>query len=144
MNPSLCYDNGVGSDYLLGETLGDIGKRRAWRPLGPGDIDGPEGIMPDRGCEVSRSCLDCPLPRCKHDDPIWYMRQVRDTFDPGIVATYESFGGLTCEERILLTMRRMNLTRALVSRALRRSGIPLPQGTRSKEEEASVSKAGAS
>ena len=26
----------------------------------------------DDGCEVSRSCLDCPLSRCKHDAPLWY------------------------------------------------------------------------
>ena len=35
----------------------------------------------DDGCEVSRSCLDCPLSRCKHDAPKWYgwhLRRARD------------------------------------------------------------------
>ena len=31
----------------------------------------------DTGCEVSSSCLDCPLPRCKYDDPVWYQRNRR-------------------------------------------------------------------
>lgn len=26
----------------------------------------------DTGCEVSNSCLNCPLPICKHDDYKWY------------------------------------------------------------------------
>ena len=35
----------------------------------------------DNGCEVSPSCLSCPLPKCKHDDPGWlrsYRRAQRD------------------------------------------------------------------
>ncbi len=35
----------------------------------------------DTGCEVSASCLSCPLPQCKFDDPAWYKayrRQERD------------------------------------------------------------------
>ncbi len=31
----------------------------------------------DTGCEVSSSCLDCPLSRCKYDDPVWYQRNRR-------------------------------------------------------------------
>ena len=27
---------------------------------------------PDTGCEVATACLDCPLSKCKHDDPEWY------------------------------------------------------------------------
>ena len=27
----------------------------------------------DTGCEVSSSCLDCPLPQCKYDDPAWFL-----------------------------------------------------------------------
>ena len=30
---------------------------------------------PDDGCEASSSCLTCPLPKCKHDDPIWYKQE---------------------------------------------------------------------
>ena len=32
---------------------------------------------PDTGCEASESCLGCPLPRCKHDDPVWYKQNRR-------------------------------------------------------------------
>lgn len=31
----------------------------------------------DTGCEVSRSCLNCPLSRCKYDDPVWFQRHRR-------------------------------------------------------------------
>lgn len=31
----------------------------------------------DTGCEVSRSCLKCPLSRCKYDDPVWFQRHRR-------------------------------------------------------------------
>ena len=36
----------------------------------------------DTGCEVSRSCLNCPLPRCKYDDPIWFQRQPPVALEP--------------------------------------------------------------
>lgn len=29
----------------------------------------------DTGCEVSRKCLECPLPRCKHEDPTYQYRE---------------------------------------------------------------------
>ena len=35
----------------------------------------------DRGCDVSESCLTCPLSQCKHDDPgayVKYQRRLRD------------------------------------------------------------------
>ena len=32
----------------------------------------------DEGCEVSPSCLRCPLAQCKYDDPDWFQRQKRD------------------------------------------------------------------
>ena len=35
----------------------------------------------DTGCEASESCLNCPLPRCKHDDPAWYQRNRRRAKD---------------------------------------------------------------
>ncbi|MFQ5861383.1 MAG: helix-turn-helix domain-containing protein [Dehalococcoidia bacterium] len=31
----------------------------------------------DDGCEVSPSCLICPLPKCKYDDPGWLQRERR-------------------------------------------------------------------
>ena len=28
----------------------------------------------DTGCEVSSKCIDCPLPQCKHDAPLWFSK----------------------------------------------------------------------
>ena len=42
-------------------------------------IDAPPERYPyrDEGCEVSPSCLRCPLPQCKYDDPGWFQREQR-------------------------------------------------------------------
>ena len=29
-----------------------------------------EPYIPDDGCEVWSTCLNCPLSKCKHDDPM--------------------------------------------------------------------------
>jgi len=34
-------------------------------------------IPDDEGCEVTCSCLGCPLPQCRYDDPAWYRRSKR-------------------------------------------------------------------
>lgn len=47
----------------------------------PFDFDGEFDHYADTGCAASPSCLQCPLPQCKHDDPIWfqlYLRLARD------------------------------------------------------------------
>lgn len=38
----------------------------------------------DDGCEASVSCLTCPLPMCKYDDPGWTTRQDRGRRDDEI------------------------------------------------------------
>ncbi len=35
----------------------------------------------DDGCEIAPSCLSCPLPQCKYDDPGWLKRQEKDQRD---------------------------------------------------------------
>ena len=52
---------------------------------------------PDTGCEVSLSCLECPLPQCKYDDPVWYQKRRRLAGDLKMLSTMES-EGLTIEE----------------------------------------------
>ena len=32
------------------------------------------GYIQDTGCEVSPTCLGCPLSQCKDDDREWYRR----------------------------------------------------------------------
>ena len=56
----------------LGEGTGGDRRRRG---------RGADFHVLDDGCEVSTSCLDCPLSRCKHDAPKWYgwhLRRARD------------------------------------------------------------------
>ena len=31
----------------------------------------------DTGCQISTSCIKCPLSRCKHDDPVWFQYHLR-------------------------------------------------------------------
>jgi AraC-like DNA-binding protein len=31
----------------------------------------------DTGCDVHSSCLTCPLPRCRYDEPGWLLREER-------------------------------------------------------------------
>ena len=41
----------------------DVLRRKSW-------MDNPDRDLPsDDGCEVATSCLQCPLPQCKYDDP---------------------------------------------------------------------------
>ena len=45
------------------------------------------GVLPeyypyrDNGCEVSPSCFQWPLPKCKYDDPGWIQREARGKRD---------------------------------------------------------------
>ena len=40
--------------------------------MGEKILPGQFEFYPDEGCEVSPSCLTCPLSICKHDDPVGY------------------------------------------------------------------------
>lgn len=39
----------------------------------------------DDGCDVSPSCLICPLPRCKYDDPVAYHRELKESRNQKVV-----------------------------------------------------------
>ena len=43
----------------------------------------------DTGCEVSEACLNCPLPQCKFDDPVWYQRNRRLARDFQVMYTIQ-------------------------------------------------------
>ena len=61
----------------------------------------------DTGCEVSSSCLECPLPQCRYDDPAWYQQYRRLTKDLRVWNTIRS-EGLTADqaaERFSVTVR---------------------------------------
>ena len=52
---------------------------------------------PDNGCEVSPSCLSCPLPLCRYDDPQgyenWKHRQRRARAKAGAIDLSKSSHG---------------------------------------------------
>lgn len=50
----------------------------------------------DTGCELASSCLECPLPRCKYDDPRWRQRHDLKTRDSRIVELRQA--GYTVKE----------------------------------------------
>src|SRR3990167_8761105 len=52
-------------------------------------------IFEDTGCDAGPSCLACPLPQCRYDDPHWrmHLRQVeRQRRDREIVAALQQDG----------------------------------------------------
>ncbi len=61
----------------------------------------------DNGCEVARTCLECPLSRCKFDDMTWFNRYRRMARDFRIAAAIHSEGLSTREaaERFSVTPR---------------------------------------
>ncbi len=61
----------------------------------------------DTGCEVSPACLDCPLPQCKYDDPIWFQRHRRLARDLKVWTTMQSenLGVKETAERFSVTVR---------------------------------------
>jgi len=69
----------------------------------------------DTGCEASDSCLDCPLPKCRYDDPAWYQRNRRLARDFRIVHTMQQ-EALSIEE----TADRFGITNRTVFRILQR------------------------
>ena len=69
----------------------------------------------DTGCEVSDSCLDCPLPMCRYDDPAWYNRNRRLARDFRIVRAMQQ-ESLSVEE----TAARFSITARTVFRIIQR------------------------
>lgn len=69
----------------------------------------------DTGCEVARTCLECPLSRCKFDDMAWfnsYRRLARDFH----IATAIHSEGLSVKE----AAQRFSVTPRTIFRILNR------------------------
>ncbi len=75
----------------------------------------------DTGCEVSRSCLNCPLPQCKYDNPTWFQHHRRMARDFKVLNAMRS-EELTVEE----AAQRFSVTARTIFRILRRSGQAVP------------------
>ena len=95
--------------------------RRRHEPV----LDGLPELMhyADTGCEVSPSCLVCPLPQCKFDDPVWYQEYKRQGRDVQVLAAYQDEGLSVFE-----VARRFNVSPRTVHRALRRIRQPVAVG----------------
>jgi hypothetical protein len=69
----------------------------------------------DTGCEVSQSCLNCPLPQCKYDDPLWYQKHRRLAKDLKVLSVMR-IEGLSVEE----AAERFGVTVRTIFRIMRR------------------------
>lgn len=70
----------------------------------------------DDGCEVSPSCLRCPLPQCKYDNPGWLQRERRAQRDSRVIQ-------VRCQEGVTIPelARRFDISQRTVHRILSRT-----------------------
>ena len=79
----------------------------------------------DEGCEISPSCLSCPLPKCKYDDPGWFQRHKQRQRDKKVASALQE-EGLSVREASV----RFGLSQRTIFRILRKAdylGHDLPQ-----------------
>ncbi len=76
----------------------------------------------DTGCEVSPSCLSCPLPQCKYDDPLWFQRHRRMARDQKVWTTIQ-MESLTADE----AAQRFSVTVRTIFRIMRRCREAIPE-----------------
>ena len=77
----------------------------------------------DTGCEVSPSCLQCPLPQCKYDDPIWYQRYRRQGRDHQVWQLYLNEGATVFD-----LAQRFGISPRTIHRVLSRPEPALDEG----------------
>ncbi len=53
---------------------------------------GWHNVYLDHGCEIAPKCLECPLPQCKHDDPLGYVRGLTQQRDARMLEEIEQRG----------------------------------------------------
>ena len=76
----------------------------------------------DTGCEVSPSCLTCPLPQCKYDDPVWFQKYRRMSRDLKVWNTMQG-EGLTADQ----AAERFSVTVRTIFRIMRRCRDGMPE-----------------
>ena len=69
----------------------------------------------DTGCEAAVSCLMCPLPMCKFDDPAWYHAYKTRERDKEVAAAFRDEGLAVFE-----VADRLGISARTVHRALSR------------------------
>jgi hypothetical protein len=70
----------------------------------------------DDGCDVSPSCLGCPLPWCKYDDPVAYHRELQESRDRKVVQVK-----LTQEKTVPQLAQHFGLSQRTIHRILERA-----------------------
>ena len=70
----------------------------------------------DDGCDVSPSCLGCPLPYCKYDNPTAYYQQIRESRDLEVVQVSRTQG-----KTVPQLARHFSLSQRTVHRILQRA-----------------------
>ncbi|MBM31400.1 MAG: hypothetical protein CL764_00925 [Chloroflexi bacterium] len=68
----------------------------------------------DNGCDLFDSCLNCPLPRCRYDDPGWIQKEKIEERDMKIYRKRKE----GCSIKILA--KEYNLSTRTIHRAMRR------------------------
>jgi hypothetical protein len=82
----------------------------------------------DDGCEESPSCLNCPLPICKYDDPGWLRREDRRHRDDEIFRLRKE--GVPVPE----LARQFRVSTRTVHRVIQRGGAPEAESAADDDE----------
>lgn len=76
----------------------------------------------DNGCDLAKSCLDCPFPKCMYEEPRGKQRWLKNTRDREIAALFsEEKKGIKELASIFAVSRRT------IQRALKRSLLAAKQ-----------------
>ena len=75
----------------------------------------------DEGCDVSPSCLRCPLPWCKYDDPVAYHRELRLSRDREVMQVKREEG-----KTVPQLARHFGLSERTIHRILERARVATP------------------
>jgi hypothetical protein len=70
----------------------------------------------DNGCNAYPSCLQCPIPQCKYDDPGWLTRVCRDDRDSQVLRIRRDEGATIVE-----VARRFHISQRTVHRIVARN-----------------------
>ena len=97
-----------------GEVVGDADLRKQMLEIAPDSL--PEAYpYRDQGCDLYPSCLACPLPACRYDQPRWSQRQSLRGRNRAILKAYREGQGVQA------LARSFGLSRRTIHRILRRS-----------------------
>lgn len=106
----------LGLKELPSSTSSEIARYRTRNPASGTD----RGTLPeytqyrDEGCDISPTCLRCPLPQCRYDDPGWLRRETKSRRDREVLLIHQAEGLGPTD-----LARRFGLSRRTIHRILR-------------------------